>query len=75
MAASPCQAGEFWPFSGVDRRPFFIGLRLLFLGLDFRKLYLVPQVCDKRAERFSAARKIKTLRFSKIVLEMLFSIP
>lgn len=26
-------------------RPFFIGLTLLFLGLAFRKLYLMPQVC------------------------------
>ena len=26
-------------------RPIFIGLMLLFLGLAFRKLYLVPQVC------------------------------
>lgn len=26
-------------------RPIFIGLTLLFLGLTFRKLYLVPQVC------------------------------
>lgn len=26
-------------------RPFFIGMTLLFLGLAFRKLYLVPQVC------------------------------
>lgn len=26
-------------------RPIFIGLALLFLGLAFRKLYLVPQVC------------------------------
>ncbi|MDG0833539.1 mercuric transporter MerT family protein [Roseateles saccharophilus] len=26
-------------------RPFFIGLTLLFLGLAFRKLYLVPPVC------------------------------
>src|ERR1700731_1812624 len=26
-------------------RPFFISLTLLFLGLAFRKLYLVPQVC------------------------------
>lgn len=26
-------------------RPFFIGLTLLFLGLAFRKIYLVPQVC------------------------------
>ncbi len=27
-------------------RPIFIGLTLLFLGLAFRKLYLVPQVCE-----------------------------
>lgn len=26
-------------------RPIFIGLTLLFLGLAFRKLYLVPRVC------------------------------
>lgn len=26
-------------------RPIFIGLTLLFLGLAYRKLYLVPQVC------------------------------
>ena len=26
-------------------RPLFIGLTLAFLGLAFRKLYLVPQVC------------------------------
>lgn len=26
-------------------RPIFISLTLLFLGLAFRKLYLVPQVC------------------------------
>ncbi len=26
-------------------RPFFIGLTLLFLGLVFRGLYLVPQTC------------------------------
>ena len=27
-------------------RPIFIGLTLLFLGLAFRKLYLVPRVCS-----------------------------
>lgn len=26
-------------------RPIFMGLTLLFLGLSFRQLYLVPQVC------------------------------
>ena len=30
-------------------RPVFIGLTLLFLGLSFRKLYLVPQVCTHGA--------------------------
>lgn len=28
-------------------RPIFIGLTLLFLGLAFRKLYLLPQVCHR----------------------------
>ena len=27
-------------------RPIFIGLTLVFLGLAFRRLYLVPQVCE-----------------------------
>ena len=27
-------------------RPIFIGLTLVFVGLEFRKLYLVPQVCE-----------------------------
>lgn len=27
-------------------RPFFIGITLIFLGLAFRKLYLVPEVCE-----------------------------
>lgn len=26
-------------------RPIFIGLTLLFLGLSFRRLYLIPQAC------------------------------
>ena len=26
-------------------RPIFVGLALLFLGLAFRRLYLVPQIC------------------------------
>jgi len=30
-------------------RPLFIGLTLLFLGLAFRRLYLVPQVCTPDA--------------------------
>lgn len=27
-------------------RPIFIGVTLIFLGLAFRRLYLVPQVCE-----------------------------
>src|SRR6266700_1178470 len=27
-------------------RPIFVGLTLLFVGLAFRQLYLVPQVCE-----------------------------
>jgi len=27
-------------------RPIFIGVTLIFLGLAFRKLYLVPQTCE-----------------------------
>ena len=27
-------------------RPFFIGITLAFLGLAFRRLHLVPQVCE-----------------------------
>jgi mercuric ion transport protein len=30
-------------------RPFFIGITLIFIGLAFRKLYLVPQVCTADA--------------------------
>jgi mercuric ion transport protein len=30
-------------------RPFFIGLTLLFLGLAFRRLYLVPPTCTPGA--------------------------
>ena len=31
-------------------RPIFIGLALIFLGLAFRSLYLVPRTCDSRAD-------------------------
>jgi mercuric ion transport protein len=30
-------------------RPLFVGLTVLFLGLAFRRLYLVPQVCTPGA--------------------------
>ncbi len=31
-------------------RPIFIGLTLVFLGLAFRRLYLVPRVCEPGSE-------------------------
>jgi MerT mercuric transport protein. len=43
-------------------RPIFIGLTVLFLGLAFRKLYLVPQTCagedDCIADRTKRVQKI-----------------
>lgn len=42
-------------------RPFFIGLTLFFLGLAFRQLYLVPQVCAQGAT-CADARTIKRQR-------------
>lgn len=43
-------------------RPIFFGLTLLFLGLAFRKLYLVPQVCAPGAP-CADARTITRQRF------------
>lgn len=43
-------------------RPIFIGLTLLFLGLTFRKLYLVPQVCTPGTS-CADPRTIKQRRF------------
>ncbi|WP_163545046.1 hypothetical protein, partial [Klebsiella pneumoniae] len=37
--------------------------------------FLKTLVCDKPAKAAGAAREIKALRFSKIVLEILFLIP
>ena len=44
-------------------RPFFFGLTLLFLGLAFRRLYLVPQVCAPGA----ACADPRTLRRQRLV--------
>ncbi|HEP9532934.1 TPA: mercury transporter MerT [Pseudomonas aeruginosa] len=48
IGASVCCVGGTWVGALTmmePLRPLFIGLTLLFLGLAFRKLYLVPQVC------------------------------
>lgn len=44
-------------------RPLFIGLTLLFLGLAFRKLYLVPQSCavDAPCAKPAALSKQRTI--------------
>lgn len=59
-------------------RPFFIGLTLLFLGLAFRKLYLMPQVCtpctpctDPRTRR----RQRLTFWIVAILLLALLAVP
>ena len=44
-------------------RPLFVGLTLLFLGLAFRRLYLVPQVCMPGA-RCAAPRTAKRQRLT-----------
>jgi len=62
ITASACCIGPFvlltlgvsgsWisHFSALEPlRPVFIGITAIFLGLTFRKLYLVPQSCDVNA--------------------------
>ena len=51
-------------------RPVFIGLTLLFLGLAFRKLYLVPQVCAPGAP-CADPRTIKRQRLTFWIVAML----
>ena len=51
-------------------RPVFIGLTLLFLGLAFRKLYLVPQVCASGTP-CADPRTIKRQRLTFWIVAML----
>lgn len=51
-------------------RPIFIGLTLLFLGLAFRKLYLVPQVCALE-RNCSDPRTIKRQRLTFWIVAVL----
>ena len=59
-------------------RPIFIGLTLFFLGLAFRKLYLVPQVCAPGTS-CSDPRAIKRQRLTfwpiAVLLLVLLAVP
>ena len=59
-------------------RPIFIGLTLLFLGLAFRKLYLVPQVCAPAtlcADPTTSKRQRLTFWLVAVVLLGLLAVP
>lgn len=56
-------------------RPFFIGLTLLFLGLAWRKLYLVPQVCTPGADPRTRRRQRLTFWIVAILLLALLAVP
>lgn len=59
-------------------RPFFIGLTLLFLGLAFRRLFLVPQVCTPGtpcAEPRTRRRQHLTFWIVTVLLLGLLAVP
>lgn len=59
-------------------RPAFIALTLLFLGLAFRKLYLLPQVCEPGtpcADPRTLKRQRITFWFVVILLLGLLAVP
>jgi mercuric ion transport protein len=56
-------------------RPIFIGLTLLFLGLAFRKLYLVPQVCTPGADPHTRQRQRLTFWLITLLLLGLLAVP
>ena len=59
-------------------RPFFVGLTLLFLGLTFRKLYLVPQVCTPEtpcADPGTIQRQRLTFWVVAVLLQCLLAVP
>lgn len=51
-------------------RPFFIVLTLLFLGLAFRKLYLVPRVCAP-GTRCANPATLKRQRLTFLIVSVL----
>lgn len=59
-------------------RPLFVGLTLLFLGLAFRKLYLVPQACTPGtpcADSQTAKRQRVTFWSVAVLLLGLLAVP
>lgn len=59
-------------------RPVFIGLTVLYLGLAFRKLYLVPQVCKPGtpcADTRTRQRQHLTFWIVVVLLLILLAIP
>jgi mercuric ion transport protein len=59
-------------------RPIFIGLTLLFLGLAFRRLYLVPQICTLGipcADPHTIKRQRRTFWIVSVFLLALLAVP
>lgn len=59
-------------------RPFFIGATLLFLALAFRRLYLVPQVCEPGtpcAEPRTVTRQRLMFWIVVVILASLLAVP
>jgi mercuric ion transport protein len=56
-------------------RPFFIGLTLLFLGLTFRKLYLVPQACAPCADPRTLHKQRRIFWIIVVLLLSLLALP
>jgi len=59
-------------------RPVFIGLTLLFLGLTFRRLYLVPQACEPGtpcADPRMIKRQRRTFWIVAVFLLVLLAVP
>ena len=59
-------------------RPFFIAATLLFIGLAFRRLYVVPQACEPGtpcAEPRTLANQRRVFWLVVIVLVVLLAVP
>lgn len=59
-------------------RPFFIGATLLFVALAFRRLYLVPQVCEPGtacADPRIVRRQRRRFWMVVVALASLFAVP
>ena len=68
LSRSIVQYRWIWPLCEVIH---FIGLTLVFLGLAFRKLYLVPQVCTPGSCADSRTIKRQRLIFWVVAVLML----